>query len=96
MTDVSALSDEAVAEELSKLSDWSRQADTIAREFELPRFPDAIAFVVRVGFLAEEADHHPDIDIRYRTVRISLTTHSAGGLTEKDFALATSIDDAAP
>ena len=55
-------------------------------------FPAALDFVVAVGNLAEEADHHPDIDIRWRTVRLALVTHDAGGITELDFALARAID----
>ena len=58
-------------------------------------FPDAVAFVVAVGFLAEAADHHPDIDIRWRTVHLALTTHDAGGLSTLDFDLAARIDEAA-
>ena len=55
-------------------------------------FPDAVAFVVQVGFLAEAANHHPDVDIRWRTVHLALTTHDAGGLTALDVELARRID----
>ena len=58
-------------------------------------FPDAIAFVVRIGFFAEQADHHPDLDVRWRKVKVALTTHDAGGLTQKDVDLATRIEGAA-
>ncbi len=58
-------------------------------------FADAIALVVRVGFLAESADHHPDIDLRWKTVTITLSTHECDGLSGRDFALAAQIDDAA-
>src|SRR5262249_7283134 len=78
------------------LSGWSRDGDTITKEFTCPGFADAIAFVVRVGFAAEAANHHPDIDVRWRTVRLALSTHDAGGLTALDFDLAAAADAAAP
>ena len=62
------------------------------KRYDLPSFPDAIAFVVAVGFEAESRNHHPDIDVRWRTVHLRLTTHDAGGLTAFDFDLATAID----
>ena len=71
---------------------WTRTGAVIAREVELASFPQAIQVVDRVAELAEAADHHPDIDIRWRTLTFRLSTHSAGGLTEKDFALAGQID----
>jgi 4a-hydroxytetrahydrobiopterin dehydratase len=64
---------------------WAVQADAIVREFAFPGFPDAVAFVVRLGFSAEAADHHPDLTINYKRVRVTYSTHSEGGLTEKDF-----------
>jgi 4a-hydroxytetrahydrobiopterin dehydratase len=86
------LTEATIEAELAKLGGWARDGDTIVRTFERVSFPDAIAFVVRVGFLAEAADHHPDIDVRYRSVTIALSTHDAKGLTELDFALAAKID----
>ena len=62
------------------------------KTFDCGSFADAIAFVVRVGFLAEHADHHPDIDVRWRHVRVALTTHSADGLTNRDLDLAAEIE----
>jgi len=62
------------------------------REFRVPSFPEAIAFVTQVAEIAEQEDHHPDITINYRRVRLQLTTHAAGGLTENDFILAAKID----
>jgi 4a-hydroxytetrahydrobiopterin dehydratase len=79
---------------LGALAGWSRRDDEIEREFECASFPDAIAFVVRVGFLAEAANHHPDLDVRWRKVRVALTTHDAGGLTQLDFDLAGRITEA--
>ena len=73
-------------------SGWTRSGAVISREVELASFPQAIEVVNRVAELAEAADHHPDIDIRWRTLTFRLSTHSAGGLTEKDFALAAQID----
>src|SRR6266852_2855255 len=87
------LSDSEIAQALAALSGWARRGDEITKSFELATFPDAIAFVVRIGFLAERADHHPDIDIRWRRVDVALTTHDAGGLTELDLHLARHIEE---
>ncbi|HEX6310613.1 MAG TPA: 4a-hydroxytetrahydrobiopterin dehydratase [Acidimicrobiia bacterium] len=86
------LSDDEVANGLGSLPGWSRAGDAIEKTFELPSFPDAVAFVTRVGFLAEAADHHPDLDVRWRKVRVSLSTHSEGGITTKDLSLAGEIE----
>jgi 4a-hydroxytetrahydrobiopterin dehydratase len=86
------LDDAAVATALAELPGWGREGDTIVKQFQLASFPDAVAFVVRVGFLAEQANHHPDLDVRWRNVRVALTTHDAGGLTELDMALAREIE----
>ena len=67
---------------------WIDSRDALERTFELPSFREAIAFVNRVADLAEEADHHPDIAISYRKVTLRWTTHSAGGITERDSELA--------
>ena len=65
---------------------WNQQDEVIRRTFEFADFAEAIAFVVRVGFAAEAADHHPDINLqKYRRVTLSYTTHSAGRLTQKDW-----------
>ena len=71
---------------LEKLPGWALDGSAIRRQFTFAGFPDAIAFVVRVGFAAEAVDHHPDILINYRRVTLTYSTHSAGGLTDKDFA----------
>ncbi len=86
------LADAAVTERLGGLTGWAREGDTIVKDFERASFPDAIAFVVRIGFFAEAANHHPDLDIRWRTVHVALSTHDAGGLSELDFDLAAKID----
>ena len=89
------LSDDAVADALSGLPGWEREGDAIVRTVKLPTFRAAIDTVDAVADAAENADHHPDIDIRWRTVHLALTTHDAGGLTELDLALAVNIDQAA-
>ena len=87
------LSDADIERRLGDLNDWARQGDTISKTFRLGSFPAAIAFVTQIGFLAEAAAHHPDIDIRWRRVTLALTTHDAKGLTDKDFDLAAQIDE---
>ena len=71
---------------------WNRQGTAIARTFQFKDFPAAIKFVDAVAELAEQAWHHPDIDIRWNKVTLTLTTHDAGGLTKKDFVLARKFD----
>ena len=71
---------------------WERAGAEIRRVYRFADFREALAFVNRVGALAEAAGHHPDIDIRYNTVTLALTTHDAGGLSAKDFDLARAID----
>ena len=83
-----------VAERIAGLDEgWSGDPAGIRREVKLPSFPAAITVVDRVAEVAEELDHHPDIDIRWRTLTFALATHSAGGVTEKDFGLAARIDE---
>jgi 4a-hydroxytetrahydrobiopterin dehydratase len=67
---------------------WNEVDGALERTFELPSFPEAIAFVNRVAELAEAEDHHPDIDVRYKNVTLRWSTHSAGGITERDHELA--------
>lgn len=90
------LSDAEIDRHLADRPGWSRVGVEIRRTFGCTSFPDAIAFVVRIGFLAEAANHHPDLDIRWRTVHVALTTHDAGGLTTNDFELADAISASAP
>jgi len=77
---------------LATVPAWQRQGANIARRFQFPDFAAAMAFVNQVARLAEEAGHHPDIDIRWNTVTLALSTHEAGGLTERDFVLARQFD----
>jgi 4a-hydroxytetrahydrobiopterin dehydratase len=90
------LEDAAISERLAGLTGWTQDGDTIVKDFQCASFPDAIAFVVRIGFAAEAANHHPDLDIRWRNVHVALSTHDAGGLTTLDFDLAARIDAAGP
>ena len=87
------LSADQVSAKLAERKGWSRDGEGIRREYILDGFASAIAFIVRIGFDAEAADHHPDILLsRYKRVTLTFTTHSAGGLTEKDFAGAAAAD----
>jgi len=90
------LSDAELSEALAGLSGWAREGDVIVKTYELPTFPAAIAFVGEIAERAEAANHHPDLDIRYRKVRVALSTHDEGGITEKDVALATEIEGLGP
>ena len=72
---------------------WAEEGGALCAELRFRDFTDALAFVIRVGALAEEANHHPDIDIRWNTVTLRLSTHSAGGvITDRDHELAARID----
>ena len=92
---VNKLSDSQVQQEVAKLSGWELKDGQITRAYKFKDFVEAMAFVNRVAGLAEAADHHPDILIRWNKVTLTLSTHSAGGLTEKDFSLARQIDSPA-
>jgi 4a-hydroxytetrahydrobiopterin dehydratase len=89
---MSRLDDGGVARALSQTPGWERAGTEIRRTYRFADFREALAFVNRVGGLAERAGHHPDIDIRYNAVTLALTAHDAGGLTAKDFELARGID----
>lgn len=88
----SLLQENEIAEKLASVPGWSRRDNEIQREFRFPDFVGSLRFVNEVGALAEEAGHHPDIDIRWNKVLLRLSTHSKGGLTEADFALAAKIN----
>jgi 4a-hydroxytetrahydrobiopterin dehydratase len=90
------LSDSEIDQALLHLPEWEREGDAIVKWYELPSFPTAIEFVGRIAEHAEAADHHPDLDIRYRRVRVALSTHDSGGITQKDIDLATQIEGAVP
>ena len=77
---------------MATLPQWQRAGEIISRTFEFKDFPAAMRFVNGVAELAEQAQHHPDMDVRWNKVTLALTTHDAGGLTEKDFTLARLCD----
>jgi 4a-hydroxytetrahydrobiopterin dehydratase len=89
------LTDAEIAQRLKALPTWVREGNAIRKSFSFGRFADGIRFVDRVAAAADALDHHPDIDIRYTTITMTLSTHSAGGVTAKDFDLAARIDAAA-
>jgi 4a-hydroxytetrahydrobiopterin dehydratase len=77
---------------LSSVRDWKKKGAAITRTYQFKDFPAAIKFVDKLAKLAEKAWHHPDIDIRWNKVTLTLSTHDAGGLTKKDFSLAKQFD----
>ena len=86
------LTDAEIENGLKELNGWERKGNEIIRVFKNKSFVDSVGFVNKVSILAEKADHHPDILIQYKNVTLTLSTHSKGGLTEKDFNLARVID----
>ena len=87
------LSADEVRARLERVPQWTQEGDAIRRQYVFDGFASAIAFVVRIGFDAEAADHHPDILLsNYKKVTVTFTTHSEGGLTAKDFAAAAAAD----
>ncbi|MFI8455681.1 4a-hydroxytetrahydrobiopterin dehydratase [Kitasatospora sp. NPDC085464] len=94
MSNRARLSEDEITAALAALPEWTREGDGIVRSADAPDFPAGIRVVVAVAEQAESLDHHPDIDIRWRTLRFVLSTHSAGGLTGLDFTLAARIDEA--
>lgn len=89
------LTEEQVKSELERLPEWSAAGDQIQRTYQFEDFAQSIRFVNQVAEAAESAQHHPDILIRYNKVTLSLSTHDAGGITPKDFALARQADNSA-
>ena len=85
------LSPEAAQSRLTQLPGWQIESGELVRTFEFKDFVASLKFVNHVGELAEKAGHHPDIDIRYNKVRLSLSSHDSGGITERDTALAAEI-----
>ena len=86
------LPESEIADRLKTLSGWERKGNEIAKVYRNKNFIESVGFVNKVAILAEKADHHPDILIQYKNVTLTLSTHSQGGLTEKDFNLAAEID----
>ena len=87
------LSESEITQALSGLDGWEEDENQIVKQFKFKNFVESMGFVTKVGILAERMDHHPDILIEYSKVTITLSTHSAGGLTEKDFNLANQIQE---
>jgi 4a-hydroxytetrahydrobiopterin dehydratase len=90
------LKPEAVQTLLMEVPEWKLEGDMIFRTVKFPSFLEAVDAVNSIAREAEAMDHHPDIDIRWRTVRLALSTHSAGGLTTLDFQLAKKLDHILP
>ena len=86
------LSPDEISAALSGLPGWTGDGDGISRTVELATFRDAVDAIVRIADVAEEMDHHPDVDLRWRTLHLTLVSHSAGGVTELDLELARRID----
>lgn len=86
------LNESAVKQGMESVTGWSIQNEKLFQEFAFPTFIDAFGFMASVALLAEKQDHHPEWSNVYNKVKINLTTHEAGGITERDFLLASSID----
>ena len=93
---VDKLSEDVIKERLRELPGWSLQDDKLTREFHFANFVDAFGFMTRTAMVAEKSDHHPEWFNVYNKVRVQLTTHECGGISERDFALATTMDEFAP
>jgi 4a-hydroxytetrahydrobiopterin dehydratase len=89
---MAVLSQAEITSHLSSRPDWRIAGGELVRTFKFETFPAAVAFVNKVAEIAEQANHHPDIDIRYNRVRLALVSHDAGGITSKDFVLAAGAD----
>jgi 4a-hydroxytetrahydrobiopterin dehydratase len=93
---VQKLDEQELQAEIAKLPKWSLTGGEIVRELSFKDFAHAMVFVNGVAELAEGANHHPDIDIRYNKVRLALVTHDSGGITQNDIELAAAIDETVP
>jgi len=93
---VDLLDDEAIEARLAELAGWEREGETIAKTYELADFVGSVEFIKRVVVPAEDMNHHPDLSVSWNQVRVSISTHAAGGLTENDFELAKRIDALSP
>ncbi len=87
------LTDEEIEQRLLNLEDWEAENDNLKKHFEFENFADALAFVNQVGAIAEKRDHHPDVLFGWGYAEFVITTHDAGGITERDFQLAKAIDE---
>jgi 4a-hydroxytetrahydrobiopterin dehydratase len=92
---MATLSEDEIRNALAGLPGWEGGGDGITKQYKLDGFPAAVAFVVRLSYAAEAANHHPDVDMRYDKVTVTLSTHSEGGVTAKDVDLARAIEELA-
>jgi len=88
---MSKLTDKEIQQKLPTLDGWRYEAGTLVHDYDFADFAAAFAFVVRLALLAEKANHHPDIDIRYNKLRVALISHDSGGVTARDIAMAAEI-----
>jgi len=95
MATIKTLDSIEVQQQLASLPGWRLDGGALVQDWKFADFKEALAFVNRMGALAETANHHPDIDIRYNQVRLALISHDAGGLTKRDLSMAKQISDAA-
>jgi 4a-hydroxytetrahydrobiopterin dehydratase len=90
---MSKLTEAEIIERLPAAKGWDRHGDMLVRSWQFPSFRRAMEFVNLVAALVDKSDHHPDLIVQYRTVRIEMSTHDVGGLTERDFALVAEINE---
>lgn len=90
---MSLLSDAEISDELTSLTGWEKHENTITKVFKTKNYVDTIGFVNKIALLSERADHHPDLFVQYSKVTITLSTHSEGGITQKDIKLAGEIEE---
>lgn len=88
------LSDQLITDGLRSVPEWHREGDALLRTLQAPDFPSAIRIVNAVAAVAEALDHHPDMDIRWRTLHFALSTHDVGGITVLDLRMASAVDAA--
>jgi len=86
------LNDQEIATRLAVLDNWTREGNAIVKRYAFANYHETLAFVNAVAWIAHRSDHHPDLDVGYNRCRVTFSTHSAGGLTDKDFANAARID----
>jgi 4a-hydroxytetrahydrobiopterin dehydratase len=89
---MAVLTDTEIQQALTSLSGWQRNGTAIQRVFRFPDFKAAMKFVNKVAEIAEQANHHPDIDIRYNTITLALVSHDSGGVTQRDVRMAEAIN----
>lgn len=92
MSAPSKLNEEQVAARLAKLCEWAREGEEITRSFQFKNYHETMAFVNASAWISHREDHHPDLEVGYNLCKVRYTTHSAGGLSEKDFSCAGKID----